>query len=78
RSGRQIVISTHSPELFQDSGVGLDEVLLLTPSSEGTQVRNATEVRDIGELLAGGVSLADAIMPHTRPRGVEQLTLWDG
>lgn len=78
RSGRQIVISTHSPELFQDSGVGLDEVLLLTPSSEGTQVRNATEVRDIGELLAGGVSLADAIMPHTRPRGVERLTLWDG
>lgn len=78
RSGRQILISTHSPELLQDSGIGLDEVLLLTPGAEGTQVRSATEVRDIRELLSGGVSLADAIMPHTRPRGLEQLLLWDG
>ena len=36
RSGRQMIVSTlDSVELLRDEGIGLDEVLLLTPSPKG-------------------------------------------
>jgi predicted ATPase len=76
QSGRQVMVSTHSTDLLRDDGIGLDEVLLLTPSAEGTSVKPAGSVREIEELLKGGVSLAEAIMPWTRPPKTEQLTLF--
>ena len=36
RSGRQALISIHSPDLLRDEGIGLDEVLVLEPHQEGT------------------------------------------
>lgn len=38
RSGRQIIVSSHSTEILDDSGIGLDEVLTLLPLAEGTSV----------------------------------------
>lgn len=75
RSHRQILISTHSPELLSDDGIGLDEVLVLEPQAEGSRVRPATDLEEVSELLAGGLTLAEAVLPRTRPRGVEQLAL---
>jgi predicted ATPase len=76
RSGRQILISTHSSDLLQDEGIGLDEVLLLQPGPEGTSVQTAGEFAEIKALLEGGVSLAEAVLPHTAPRLAHQLTLF--
>lgn len=76
RSGRQVILSTHSPDLLRDEGIGLDEVLLLIPSAEGTSVRPASAFREIGELLKGGLNLADAVIPRTRPKNANQLTLF--
>jgi len=78
RSKRQILVSTHSSELLQDSGIGLDEVLLLRPTQEGTEVKPATYFKEIPELLAGGLTLADAILPLTQPEKAEQLALFEG
>ena len=39
--GRQIIMSTHSADLLQDRGIGMDEVLLLMPANEGTKVHAA-------------------------------------
>lgn len=78
RSGRQILLSTHSPELLQDEGIGLDELLLLMPEEEGTSVRLASSFREVPELLAGGVTLPDAIIPRTRPKDAHQLSLFAG
>ena len=75
-SGRQILLSTHSTDLLQDEGIGLDEVLLLIPSSEGTEVRPAKGIREIERLLRSGMSLADIVIPHTRPENAEQLALF--
>lgn len=75
-SGRQILLSTHSNDLLADAGIGLDEVLLLNPGSEGTGVRLANGLNEIVELLDGGMSLADAVVPWTRPQGAEQLALF--
>lgn len=76
RTGRQIFLSTHSPELLRDEGIGLDEVLLLVPGSEGTVVSTASSHQEIRDLLDGGLSLADAVVPRTRPERVGQLTLF--
>ncbi len=77
RTGRQVIVSTHSTDLLRDDGIGLDEVLLLTPSEEGTSVRPASAFRDIEALLEGGrMSLADAVIPRTRPKSAEQLMLF--
>lgn len=76
RSGRQIMTSTHSTDLLRDDGIGLDEVLLLTPGPEGTSVRTAGSFREVSDLLSGGSTLAEAVMPLTRPKKAEQLALF--
>lgn len=76
RTGRQILLSTHSPDLLRDEGIGLDEVLLLIPKDEGTEISTAGSHRDIRDLLEGGLSLAEAVIPKTRPAEVGQLTFW--
>lgn len=76
RLNRQILISTHSPDLLRDEGIGLDEVLLLQPSENGTIVRAASDVGEIKRLLEGGLPLAEVVMPMTRPKHAEQLSLF--
>jgi predicted ATPase len=75
RSGRQILVSTHSSEMLQDEGIGLDEVLLLLPGEEGTSIQPASALAEVKSLLEQDYSLADAVMPHTRPEKVHQLPL---
>jgi predicted ATPase len=76
RTGRQVILSTHSPDLLRDGGIGLDEVLLLRPGREGTEVFPAASKTEIRALLENGVDLADAILPWTRPEKAEQLPLF--
>jgi hypothetical protein len=76
RTGRQILISTHSMDLLRDEGIGLDEVLLLEPGTEGTSVSTAGSVKEIRELLKGGLNLAELVIPRTRPARAQQLTLF--
>lgn len=76
RTGRQIFLSTHSPELLRDEGIGLDEVLLLVPGAEGTDVAPVASRADIRVLLESGLSLPDVVIPHTRPERAEQLSVF--
>ena len=76
RRGRQIFLSTHSPDLLRDTGIGLDETLLFAPKKEGTEVSPATSVGEIRQLLDAGLSLAEIVIPRTRPADVTQLALF--
>ena len=79
RTGRQIFISTHSRELLQDKGIGLDEVLILLPTEEGSELRVVKEIQEAKMLLAhGAVDLADFVISKTRPEKSEQLALFGG
>ena len=73
---RQIVVSTHSADLLSDEGIGGDEVLLLRPSAEGTTVTAASADRQIRDLLEGGASVADAVLPATAAEDASQLALF--
>lgn len=74
-SGRQVIISTHSTDLLQNRGVGLDEVLMFVPGQEGTKVQSPADIEQVRRLVEGGLSLADAVIPYTRPKDAEQLSL---
>jgi predicted ATPase len=76
RTGHQIFLSTHAPDLLRDEGIGLDEILLLEPGAEGTVVTTAASHESIHDLLDGGGSLADAVIPRTRPDIAGQMMLF--
>jgi predicted ATPase len=76
RTGRQVLMSSHSADLLRDEGLGVDEVVVLQPSAEGTTVVPAGSLRDVRRLLEAGVPLADTVLPHTRPPQAEQLSLF--
>jgi predicted ATPase len=75
---RQIIVSTHSSDLLRDTGIGLDEVFLLIPGENGTLVRSARDFKEIPNVLDGGLTLADAVIPLTQPENAEQLALFEG
>ena len=76
RTARQLFLSTHSPELLFDEGIGLDETLLFFPDTEGTKVVSAASLDDVRPLLDGGLSLAEAVIPRTQPPDVQELSLF--
>ncbi len=75
---RQVIVSSHSSELFGERGIDPEEVALLKPhGSEGTEVQLASDKNDIVLLLKGGMNMAEAILPMTAPDFVEQLSLFE-
>lgn len=76
RTGRQLFVSTHSPDLLRDDGIGLDEAMLLVPSHEGTRVVPAESNQEVRTLVDGGLSLAGIAMPRTRPEDAARLALF--
>jgi len=79
RSGRQILLSTHSTDLLWSEGIGLDEVLLLQPGEQpgtGTLIRAASSIERAAELLEYGLPLPEVVIPETSPKEAQQLTFW--
>jgi predicted ATPase len=74
---RQTIISTHSPDLLADRGIGGEEVLILTPSADGTKVELASSIQEVKDLLEGGLTIADAALPRTVPSSMAQLDLFE-
>lgn len=76
KQARQVLMSTHSSDLLRDSGIGLDEVILLRPGPEGTTVAPASSNAEIRTLLEGGLTIAEAVLPWTKPMGADQLPMF--
>ncbi len=74
RKGRQVLISTHSEALLSNPGIDGRGVLLLEPAQEGTRIRPVDEKEKLA--LENGLSVAEVVLPKTRPAQVEQLRLW--
>ena len=55
RTGRQLILSTHSLDLLCGQGVGTEEILLLNPREESTSVRAALDLKQAADLLDRGV-----------------------
>jgi len=76
KSGRQVMLSTHSPDLLFDEGIAPEEVLLLSPSKEDTAVTTARDDEEVRSLLEAGATLAETVLPRTAPAKATQLALF--
>jgi predicted ATPase len=74
RSGTgQVLLTTHSTGILDDSGLGIDEVVVLEPGDEGTTAYTAQQVDDIRDLLEAGMTLGEVLEPLTEPDDVDAL-----
>jgi predicted ATPase len=73
KANRQAIVSTHSSDILQDKGIAADEIILLTPSREGTKVEVGASVADIKTLMDAGFSAAEATIPQTKPKDIDKL-----
>lgn len=71
---RQVILSTHSDALLSNPGIDGRGVVLLESTANGTVARTLEE-QETGALEAG-LSVAEVVLPKTRPASVNQLSLW--
>jgi predicted ATPase len=74
---RQVIVSTHSADLLSDGAIGGDEVLLLIPDVEGTTIEQVSKIQEVRDLLKTGLSVADVVLPRTKPRNAHNLDLFE-
>jgi predicted ATPase len=72
----QVILSTQSWELLSDKGIAGEEVLLLTPAENGTQVELASSIKEVRQLLSAGLSIADAALSRIQPQALNQQSLF--
>ena len=71
---RQIILSTHSEALLSNPGIDGRGVILLEAGKNGSTARTVNEEEALD--LRAGLSVADVVLPKTRPATVNQLGLW--
>lgn len=72
---RQVVISTHSEALLSNPGIDGRGVILLETTADGSIGRTLQE--DEASALEAGLSVAEVVLPKTRPSSVNQLGFWE-
>lgn len=70
---RQVLISTHSAELLRSDTISMDEVLLLVPGSEATEIKQASSFSEIKQMVDSGFTLADFAFRLTNPGDVRKI-----
>lgn len=71
---RQIILSTHSEALLSNPGIDGRGVVLLETGPQGSTGRMLAE--DESSALDAGLTVAEVVLPKTRPTSVNQLGLW--
>lgn len=71
---RQIILSTHSEALLSNPGIDGRGVVLLETGPQGSTGRTLAE--DESRALQAGLTIAEVVLPKTRPTSVNQLGLW--
>jgi predicted ATPase len=72
--GRQVILSTHSAEILHDQGISPEEILLVRPTSEGSEVAVGSSIKKIMTLMHEGLPASEAALPLTEG---EQTDLFD-
>lgn len=75
RKSTQIFVTTHSWDLLSDKGIAAEEIVVLTPSSEGTKAQVGAQNEAIRSKLESGLSAADAALPLATPENLELFEL---
>jgi predicted ATPase len=71
---RQVIITTHSEALLSNPGIDARGVLVIEPGQNGSTVRELKD-DEVGA-IKDGLSVAETVLPSTRPKSAERLGLW--
>jgi predicted ATPase len=74
KTKRQIVLTTHSDALLSNPGIDGRGVVVLETGAQGTTGRALERLEQ--SALDSGLTVAEVILPKTRPANVSQLGLW--
>ena len=74
KSTNQVLITTHSFEILSNEGISPDEVILLENEVGGTKVSRVSDIENLRHILSAGLTIADAVIPFTKPKNIDQLT----
>lgn len=73
KTRRQILVSTHSEALLSNPGIDGRGIIVLVPGPEGTDARTASKAEQAQ--LKSGLSVAEVLLPKTRPSTIGHLGL---
>lgn len=73
KAGRQVILSTHSEHLLAHAGIAPEEILLVKPAREGSEVETGAMVPRIKKLMRSGVLASEVVVPATEPKQAELL-----
>jgi predicted ATP-dependent endonuclease of OLD family len=74
KTKRQIILTTHSDALLSNPGIDERGVVILETSKQGTTGRPLDVMER--QALSAGLSVAEVVLPKTRPVNAVQLGLW--
>lgn len=74
KTKRQVVLTTHSEALLSNPGIDERGVVLLETSSQGSTGRTIDIYEE--QALGAGLSVAEVVLPKTRPSKVSELGMW--
>ena len=72
--GRQVILSTHAEDLLSDPGISPEEVFLLQPAIEGSEIIAGAHHNQIQKLMSSGLLASEVVVPMTT---MSQLDLFD-
>ncbi len=70
---RQVILTTHSYDLLHTDTISPDEVLVLLPTDEGTEVKRASDIETVRQYLESGFTPAEAVAPFTAPKDIQRI-----
>ncbi|CAB3667054.1 Predicted ATPase [Achromobacter denitrificans] len=73
-SSRQVLVSTHSETLLQQVSED-SQILLIEPGPNGSTIRPPNKEEE--EQTRYGLTVAEVLLPKTRPQAIDQLGLWE-
>jgi hypothetical protein len=73
RNRRQVLISTHSEALLRNQSIDPRGIVIIEPGPEGSRTRTVAPAEEEG--IRAGLSVADTVLPSTRPDRLDQLSL---
>lgn len=76
---RQVIISSHSFDILNTDTISPDEIAVLNPVGESTDIKLAANIEEVKTMIDAGFTPADAVIPYVAPKGIlqGQLSLLD-
>ena len=69
----QVILTTHSRDMLQDSGIGTREVVSIQPTDRGSIAKTADQVERVQEIMQMDFPVGDAIHPATQADNINDL-----